>query len=106
MLTAIFAPKICLEDTGMVAINQFERPSSEYEIAAELAAQNIEVPNQVVAMPKIVLARGRYRGTSDAGTKLATIDDVLKNREIKARITISKQPKSMFTKTAGYPMMV
>ena len=43
----------------MVAINQFERPSSEYEIAAELAAQNIEVPNQVVAIPKTVLARGR-----------------------------------------------
>ena len=43
----------------MVAINQFDRPSSEYEIAAELAAQNIEVPNQVVIMPKMVLAKGR-----------------------------------------------
>ena len=59
MLTAIFAPKICFEETGMVAISQFERPSSEYEMAAELAAQNIEVPNQVVTMPKMVLAKGR-----------------------------------------------
>ena len=49
-------------------------------------------------MPKIVLARGRYRGTSDAGTKLATIDDELKNRENKGENNHQQASKSMFTK--------